>query len=242
MSQTETRLDEEYVRGWIEAFPLGEELQERGRQLRESLPLKVIMVTFGTGFNRDTNGIQHMRNMILYDPIVAANHSEQIHVTSLSDKISLYTNRLDIIFNSYYRQGLRGKNVQGQANFLRIYDRQMGTTKLYKVFKKLWYRILDGIEDYAFHGLPFCHFLSCEHGHHRSQAVACLMQKLIWHYWEFVEAKVFHVDDRYHEETLAMLRNQALRSQFVGGIRNACSPPVYYVPMHRKATPEDMEK
>ena len=133
MSQTATCADEEYVRNWIAAFPLGEELQERGRQLREWLPLKVIMVTFGTGFNRDTNGIRDMRNMILYDPIVAANHSEQIHVASLSDKISLYTNRLDRIFASDYRQGRRGKDVEGQANFLRIYDRQMGQTKLYNV-------------------------------------------------------------------------------------------------------------
>ena len=242
MSQTVTCPDEEYVGDLIAAFPLGEELQERGRQLREWPPLKVIMVTFGTDFNRSTDGIGDMRSMILHDPIVAENHSEQIDVASLPDKIFSYTNRLDRIFASQSRQGERGKLIEGQANFLRIYDREMGPTELYKVFQKLWGRILDGIEDYEFRGLPFCHFLSCEHGHHRSQAVACLMQKLIWRYWEFVEVQVFHMDDRHHSETRAMLRNQALRSQFVGGIRNACAPPVYYVPVHRRATLEDMER
>ena len=56
MSQTVPCTDDEYVRDWIAAFPLGETLQTRGGQLAEWAPLLVIMVTFGTGFNRRTDG------------------------------------------------------------------------------------------------------------------------------------------------------------------------------------------
>ena len=243
MSQTVPCTDDEYVREWIAAFPLGEYLETRGNLLAEWPPLQVIIATFGTGFNRSTDGMRDMMHMILNDPVVAEDHPEGIpHVTSLYDKIPLYTNRIDAIFRSRQRQISFGRFVAGQAAFLRIYLREMGAEDLNCIFRQLWYRILDGIEDYEFRNLPFCHLVSCQHGHHRSQAVACLMQKLLQYHWEHVACKVYHMDDIYHTESHEMRENQVLRRKFVGGLRNAVAPPLYYVPLQREARSEDMDR
>ena len=242
MSQTVPCTDDEYVRDWIAAFPLGETLQTRGGQLAEWAPLLVIMVTFGTGFNRRTDGMRDMMHMIQNDPVVAEDHPEGIPHTTRSHKIPLYTNKIDSIFDSRERQITMGRFVKGQAAFLRIYLREMGSWTLICIFRKLWYRILEGIEDYAFQNLPFCHLVSCQHGHHRIQAVACLMQKLLEYHWEHIACKVVHMDDEHHTESHTMREDQVLRRELVGGLRNALAPPVYYVPVHRDARPEDMDQ
>ena len=68
------------------------------------------------------------------------------------------------------------------------------------------------------------------------------MQKLLEYHWEHVACKVLHMDDRHHTESHTMRVDQVLRRELVGGLRNALAPPVYYVPVHRDARPEDMDQ
>ena len=180
--------------------------------------------------------------MVINDPLVPAHHPEEVpHVAMLYDRIPVYTNRLDRIFRSRNRQGDRGRHITGQAQFLRIYMQEMERERLAQIFMKLWYRVLDGIEDYEYLDLPFCHLLSCQHGHHRSQAVACLLQRLMRHYWEHVHVTVLHMDDHRHWKTKELLAaSSAFRPTVVSGLRNALTPPIYYVPVHRPATIHDM--
>ena len=243
MSQSSPSEDEAYIRNWIETFPLHETLREMGRRLAEYPPLRVILVTFATGHNPDTDGMWEMMRMIRNDPVRAEDHPEEIpNVRNLYDKIPLYTNRLDVIFDSDNRQGDRGRYTQGQAEFCRIYMREMQPMEFANIFMKIWYRIFDAIEDYSYRDLPFCHLLSCRHGHHRSQAVVSLLQRLIWRYWEYVDVQVLHMDDRRHRKTMELLADPAFRAKFVSGLRKILSPPIYYVPLHRPATPDDMEQ
>ena len=149
---------------------------------------------------------------------------------------------MDQFFDSDTHQRAFGRHVTGQAEFIRIYMQEMEPKEFYHIFMKLWFRILDGIEDYTYSELPFCHLVSCRHGHHRSQAVACLLQRLIWRHWPRVDVKVLHMDDYKDRKTKDMLADDTLRSKFVSGLRNALSPPPYYVPLHREATYADMNR
>ena len=244
MSQSNQRADETLVRNWIESFPLDRTLRDMGENLAEHPPLSVNLVTFGTGFNQNTDGMRDLMQM-LHEMICAEEFPKPIPddlPSNIYDKIKMYTNRLDVIFNSGTRQHDRGQYVEGQAAFIEIYTRHYGGKRFCRIFMKFWYRILESIEDFGYQGLPFCHLLSCEHGHHRSQAFACLLEKLVLHYWPQVEVNVCHMDDRRAWRTQQLLSSTDFRSKFVLGLRNALSPPCYYIPLHREATREDMER
>ena len=239
--------DETYVRRWIENFPLGKTSRAYGAIFEQDFRLQVLhqvnLVTFGTGYNKHTNGYADIGRMVKQAIVVPKDHPdpEKIpDVASLCDKRLWYTNQLDRIFYSRNHQGDRGRFITGQARFIKIYMKEMSPPKLYQIFRALLCRILDSIEDYSYLDLPFCHLLSCQHGHHRSQAVACLLQKLISYHWRHVDANVLHMDDDRDRETRALLRDLEFRSKFVSGLRNALSPPIYYVPLHRPAEPQDM--
>ena len=242
MSQSNLLADETLVRNWIESFPLDRTLRDMGENLAEHPPLSVNLVTFGTGFNRNTDGMSDLVQMLRHEMIGAEDFPEPIpNSTNIYTKIQMYTNRVDEIFNSRTRQDHRGRYVAGQAAFLRIQTQHYGHSLLCRLFMKFWYRILDGMEDYGYHGLSFCHLLSCQHGHHRSQAFTCLLEKLLLHHWPQVEVNVCHMDDRRAWRTQQLLSSTDFRSKFVLGLRNALSPPCYYIPLHREATREDME-
>ena len=216
------RSNRKYVQRWIEQFPLDVD-ESLKTSLGEFSPSRVTLVTFGTGWNRDTNGLDSLINFLDEQNVFR----DKEHIKS---RILLLTHRLDVIFNHYDRLECRGRYWSAQADFIDIYRRHFGDQEFNKCFRAMFLLTHDIIED-TFFEESVLHLISCRHGHHRSQAFAELLAGLLRHHWN-LRVDVWHIDDSWCELPHRVLNDLEFETHFKTPLIKALTPSFHYRPLH----------
>jgi len=221
---------EEDVQQWVEQLPLGV-IEDLKASMRDIAPCRVTLVTYGTSWNHDTDGMELL--MRLFDQVDVFNDSEDLNA-----RIRNYTHRVDEIFDNWDRLSSRGKYLSAQAEFIDIYSRHFGDETFNQFFRAMMMKIYDSIED-TFFQASVIHFISCRHGHHRSQAFAELLAKLLRHHCQPLRVDVWHLDDRkccYDRRygLISHMRNNSndFETHFLMPLKQALQPACYFTPLH----------
>lgn len=216
------RSNRKYVQRWIEQFPLDVD-ESLKTSLGEFSPSRVTLVTFGTGWNRDTKGLDCLTNLLDKQDVFSGKDD-------IKSRILNCTHRLENIFDHCDRLESRGRYWSAQADFIHIYRRHFGDQAFHQYFRAMFLMIHDTIED-TFFEESVLHLISCRHGHHRSQAFAELLAGLLRHHW-LLRVDVWHIDDSMCELPDRVLNSLEFETHFKTPLIKALTPPFYYKPLH----------
>ena len=224
--------DDTTVRRWLEGFPLGH-LEVLGASLSDfsDCDLGVTLVTYG---RYENDGWDYLVSVAEQEDVF--NRRRGLNRRRIIES----THRLERIFNHSDHLSSRGKHCSAQAEFINIYGEVFGSEEFYQFFRSMVYKIYDSIQEGLF-AASVLHLLSCNHGHHRSQAFGELLAKLLRYHWPFLRVDLWHLDDWKSPKPHRVLSAPDYTTHFKDPLLKALSPPFYFRPLHYR-TPHRNER